>query len=664
MEGETEAINTIRVLCAEMVLRANSGHPGAPIGLAPLAHTLFTSFLRHSPENPDWLDRDRFVLSNGHACTLHYVLLHLCGYDVTLGDLKAFRTCGSKTPGHPECTHTPGVEVTTGPLGQGIGAAVGLAIAQKHTQAVFNTEEITLFRGRTFVVVGDGCLMEGVASEAASLAGHLGLSNLVVIYDSNAITIDGGTSLAFTEDVPMRFRAYGFTVLFCENGDEDIQRIKETLDEAAGEKEKPTLIVLKTTIGYGSALQGTEKVHGSPLSADDIRQMKQKFNLREEAFHVPETVRRLYRETQERGRKLEEEWNGLFREYQEKEKEKGAELQRRLAKTPLGKIEEEKFLEKHTEPMPTRKAGGLVLEELLKTAPELFLGSADLSLSTNVKTKEISVFQKKNYSGRFVHFGVREHAMFAAANGIAAHGLFTPLVSTFLVFLPYGLGALRLAALSNHHVLYVMTHDSIGLGEDGPTHQPVETIASLRALPNVTVHRPADLKETIGAYRNAVEGAGPHVLCLSRQNTPLLNGTSQEKTLFGGYRVVCSASPVAILLGTGTEVALCVEASNTLRREGIAVDVVSMPSTTLFEQQTPEYRKTVLLPHIPVISVEALSTFGWSRYSHAQIGLRTFGVSGNAGAVGERLGITEERICACVRALHGTEAHLLPVLEG
>ncbi|CAO3625050.1 unnamed protein product [Cunninghamella blakesleeana] len=631
-------INTIRTLAADVVKGANSGHPGAPMGLAPMAHTLFKNFVRCNPKNSHWPNRDRFVLSNGHACALQYILLHFLGYKLSMNDLKQFRHVNSATPGHPEREHTDGIEVTTGPLGQGISNAVGLAIAEQNLAATFNKPGFEIFNNYTYVVMGDGCLQEGVQSEACSLAGHLQLGKLIALYDDNHITIDGDTAVSFTEDVLKRFEAYGWHTQEVSNGDTDTQGVFEAIEKAKQVTNKPSLIKIKTTIGYGSLHEGEEKVHGSPLSDDDIIQLKKRFGFDpKEKYFVPQQVYDFYGAIAARGEKLNKEWDQQLELYNEKFPELGSEIKRRMkGELPNGW---ESVLPRYTssdQPQATRKLSEAALNKLAEVIPELIGGSADLTGSNNTRWKTAIDFQNPStnlgdYAGRYIRYGVREHGMFSIMNGIAAYQGLIPYGGTFLNFLTYGWGAARLSALSKSRVIYVMTHDSIGLGEDGPTHQPIETLAITRATPNMITIRPADGNETSGAYLVALERDDrPAVIALTRQNLPQINGSSVEAVRKGGYVIEPESDPdpQVTLIGTGSEVSIALEGAEILKKKGIKVRLVSMPSTELFDEQPLEYRQSVLLKAVPVVSVEALSTFGWQKYSHTQVGMTTFGSSG------------------------------------
>ncbi|CAM1500964.1 Fc.00g101260.m01.CDS01 [Cosmosporella sp. VM-42] len=653
--GETDqkAINTIRVLAADATFHSNSGHPGAPMGMAPVAHVLFDKFMKFNPKNPDWLNRDRFVLSNGHGCMLQYSLLHLFGYDLSIDDLKAFRTVDSKTPGHPEAHDTPGIEVTTGPLGQGIANAVGLAIAQAHTAATFNKPGFELVNNYTYCFLGDGCLMEGISGEASSLAGHLQLGNLVAIWDDNHISIDGNTNCAFTEDVPKRYEAYGWQVLTVEDGNADLESIEAALKEAQSVTDKPTLIQLKTTIGFGSLQEGTHGVHGSPLKADDIKQLKEKWGFNpNESFAVPQEVYDLYGKHSSEGAAREEEWNQLLAKYGKEYPTEHADLVRRLT----GDLPEgwEKTLPVYTpadSAVASRKLSETVLTKIHSAIPELFGGSADLTGSNLTRWKDAVDFQPKatglgDYSGRYVRYGVREHAMGAIMNGLAAYGTILPYGGTFLNFVSYAAGAVRLSALSQVRLIWVATHDSIGLGEDGPTHQPIETLTHFRALPNCMVWRPADGNETSAAYYVGLTSKHtPSIIALSRQNLPQLEGSTIEKANKGGYVLHEVEGADITLVSTGSEVCICVDAAKYLEeKHGLKARIVSIPCFEVFDLQTKEYRLSVLPDGIPSLSVEVMSTMGWERYTHEQFGLNRFGASGAYKDVYKKFEFTPEGI--------------------
>ncbi|KAI1790799.1 transketolase [Ganoderma leucocontextum] len=644
------AIATIRALAADVVGKANSGHPGAPMGLAPVAHVLFTRFFNANPKNSKWFNRDRFVLSNG--CALQYILLHLLGYKLSLDDLKAFRQIDSLTPGHPEANHTDGIELTTGPLGQGISNAVGLAIAQAHLGATFNKDGFDLINNYTYAFAGDGCLMEGVASEAASLAGHLQLGNLIVIYDDNHISIDGDTAVAFTENVEQRFQAYGWQTLHVDDGDHDLASIHKAIVEAQKEKGKPTLIRLHTTIGYGSKQQGTHGVHGAPLKADDIQQLKAKFGLpSDQSFYVPDATYEAYHAVAAKGAKAETAWNALLASYGQKYPNEHAELTRRIAgKLPANWEKALPVYKSSDAAQASRKLSEIVLSAIVPIIPELVGGSADLTGSNLTRTKTMVDFQPEstglgNYKGTYIRFGVREHGMGAIANGLHAYGGIIPFVATFLNFVSYAAGAVRLSALSKHQVIWIATHDSIGLGEDGPTHQPVEIAAHLRAIPNLDFWRPADGNETSAAYYSALtRKETPSILSLSRQNLPNLENSTIEKALKGGYVVHEVQGEDLTIVSTGSEVSIALEAAAKLNGEGIKARVVSLPCWSIFDQQPQEYRLSVLRSGAPILSLEAYSTLGWAKYSHEQYGLPGWGASGPYKKVYEKFGITGSNI--------------------
>ncbi|GAA5911689.1 hypothetical protein JCM6882_006940 [Rhodosporidiobolus microsporus] len=653
---DLKAINTIRTLALDTVNKANSGHPGAPMGMAPAAHVLFSRFMQCNPKNPKWANRDRFVLSNGHACALQYVLLHLLGYAVSIDDLKQFRQLDSITPGHPELGVTPGIEVTTGPLGQGFANAVGLAIAQAHLGATFNKDGYSLFDNHTYMFTGDGCLMEGVSGEAASLAGHLKLGNLIAIYDDNKISIDGDTKIAFTEDVAKRFESYDWQVLTVEDGNGDLKSIFEAIEEAKKETRKPTIICLKTTIGFGSKDQGTHGVHGNPLKADDTVNIKNAFGFNpEEFFAVPEETKALYADIAKRGAEAEDKWNSLFGEYSQKYPKEAEDIQRRLdGRLPDGWEKALPSFQPSDDAVATRKLSEVLLAKLSEAVPELVSGSADLTPSNLTRWKNAVDFQPPenglgDYTGRYIRYGVREHGMGAIANGIAAYGpnLMVPAVGTFLNFVSYAAGAVRLAALSHQRVIWVATHDSIGLGEDGPTHQPIETVAHFRALPNCNVWRPADGNETSAAYYMSLTSTHtPSVLALTRQNLPQLAGSSIEKANKGGYVLHEVENADVTLVATGSEVAIAVEAAELLEKKGTKARVVSLPCFEVFRQQSDDYRLSVLPDGHPILSIEAYSSFGWGEWAHSHVAINTFGASAPAKAVYKKFGLTGEDVSA------------------
>lgn len=661
---EQLAVTTLRTLSIDAIEQAKSGHPGMPMGAAPMAYVLWTKFLRHNPANPKWFDRDRFVLSAGHGSMLLYSLLHLCGYDLPLEELKNFRQWGSRTPGHPEYGHTPGVEATTGPLGQGIAMAVGMAMAERHLAARFNRDGHTIIDHYTYVICGDGDLMEGVAAEAASLAGHLKLGKLIVLYDSNDISLDGETALAFTEDVRRRFEAYGWQVLRVDDGN-DLEAIARAIEAARAETTRPSLIEVKTVIGYGSPNKGGKAAaHGAPLGPDEVKRVKEFYGWPQEpAFYIPDEVRAHFAEVKERGQALEAEWNARLAAYEAAYPELAAELKRVMAGELPADWDADLPSYKPGDQLATRAASGQTLNAVAKRMPELIGGSADLASSNQTTLKGYPVFSADDYAGRNIWFGVREFAMAAALNGMALHGGLKVYGGTFLVFSDYLRPAIRLSALMKQPVVYVLTHDSIAVGEDGPTHQPIEHIPSLRLIPDLTVIRPADANETVAAWRYALAHArGPVALVLSRQNLPVLPGTAEraaDGVRRGAYVLADaeSGTPDAILIATGSEVSLALEAKERLAAEGVAVRVVSMPSWELFEAQPEEYRRAVLPPEVTArVAVEAAHPMGWERYVGPQgavIGIDRFGASAPGARVMQAFGFTADNVVATVKRVLG-----------
>ncbi|TVQ20786.1 MAG: transketolase [Leptolyngbya sp. DLM2.Bin15] len=658
---EQLCINSIRFLAIDAVEKAKSGHPGLPMGAAPMAFVLWDRFMRFNPKNPQWFNRDRFVLSAGHGCMLQYALLHLTGYDsVTLDDVKSFRQWGARTPGHPENFETAGVEVTTGPLGQGIANGVGLAMAEAHLAARFNKPDATLVDHYTYVILGDGCNMEGVSGEACSLAGHLGLGKLIALYDDNHISIDGSTDIAFTEDVGKRFEAYGWHVQHVEDGNTDLAAIDNAIAAAKAVTDRPSLIKVTTTIGYGSPnKQNTAGVHGAALGASEVEATREKLGWNYEPFVVPEDALAHFRKAVERGASYEAEWQETLAAYRTKYPAEAAEFERMLSgKLPEGWADSLPTYTPDDAAIATRKNSQATLNALAPALPELVGGSADLTHSNLTELKVSGDFQKGQYQNRNMRFGVREHGMGAICNGISLHnsGLI-PYCATFLVFADYMRAAIRLSALSEAQVIYVMTHDSIGLGEDGPTHQPVETIASLRVIPNLIVMRPADGNEVSGAYKVAVEKQdGPTLIAFSRQNLPNLVGSSIDSVAKGAYVLSDSdGTPDLILIGTGSEVHLCVEAAKQLQAEGKKVRVVSMPSWEMFDAQDASYKESVLPKAVTKrLAVEAGSTFGWCRYVGSAgdvIGIDTFGASAPGDVCLEKFGFTVDNVLAKAKAL-------------
>lgn len=660
---EELCINSIRFLAIDAVEKAKSGHPGLPMGAAPMAYVLWDKFMRFNPKNPHWFNRDRFVLSAGHGCMLQYALLYLTGYDsVTLDDIKQFRQWGSKTPGHPENFETPGVEVTTGPLGQGIANAVGLAMAEAHLAAKFNKPDCTVVDHYTYVILGDGCNMEGVSGEACSLAGHLGLGKLIALYDDNHISIDGSTDISFTEDVAKRFEAYGWHVQHVEDGNTDLEAIAKAIEAAKAVTDKPSLIKVTTTIGYGSPnKQNTAGVHGAALGGDEIKLTRENLGWSYGDFETPDDALNHMRQAIERGASYQAEWEEALATYRTQYPAEAAELERMLVgNLPDGWADALPTYSPEDKALATRKTSETTLNALAPALPELIGGSADLTHSNLTELKISGSFQKGAYENRNLRFGVREHGMGAICNGIALHnsGLI-PYCATFLVFADYMRAAIRLSALAQAGVIYVMTHDSIGLGEDGPTHQPVETLASLRAIPNLTVIRPADGNETSGAYKVAVASRkAPTLMAFSRQGLPQLEGSSIDAVAKGAYILSDSeGTPDIILIGTGSEVKLCVEAAAALRGEGTKVRVVSMPSWELFDAQDKAYRESVLPKAVTKrLAVEAAASFGWCKYVGSDgdtVSVDTFGVSAPGGTIMEKFGFTTENVLSRAKALLG-----------
>jgi transketolase len=656
-------INSIRFLAVDAIEKSKSGHPGLPMGAAPMAFVLWDSFMRYNPKNPQWFNRDRFVLSAGHGSMLQYALLYLTGYDsVTIDDIKQFRQWGAKTPGHPENFVTAGVEVTTGPLGQGIANAVGLAVAEAHLAAKFNKPDATIVDHYTYVILGDGCNMEGISGEAASIAGHWGLGKLIALYDDNHISIDGSTDVAFTEDVSKRFESYGWHVLHVKDGNTDLAGIAQAIEAAKAVTDKPTMIKVTTTIGYGSPnKQDTAGIHGAALGPEETIATRKNLGWEYDAFVVPEDALNHARKAVERGAGYESAWNTVYAGYKAKYPQEAAEFDRFIS----GKLPEgwDQVLPTYTpedKALPTRKHSENCLNKLGAVLPELIGGSADLTHSNLTELKGAGDFQKGHFANRNIHFGVREHAMGAICNGMALHnsGLI-PYGATFLIFTEYMRAAIRLAALSEAGSIWVMTHDSIGQGEDGPTHQPIETLASLRAIPDLTVIRPADGNETSGGYKVAIEKSKANastLLAFTRQNVPNLAGTSIAGVAKGAYTIVDSeGTPDIILIGTGSEVSLCVSAAEKLTAVGKKVRVVSMPSSTLFDTQDAAYKESILPKAVTKrLSVEAASSFGWHKYIGSEgdtVSIDTFGASAPGGICLEKFGFTVDNVLAKAKAL-------------
>lgn len=650
MKVENLAINTIRVLSSQMVDKANSGHPGLPLGAAPMAFTLWDKAMKHNPKNPHWFNRDRFILSAGHGSALVYSLLHIFNYGLEMEELKNFRQLGSKTPGHPEYSHTVGVEATTGPLGQGMSMAVGLAMAEKHLASVFNTPKYEIIDHYTYTIVGDGCMMEGITNEAASLAGTLGLDKLIVLYDSNSISIEGNTEIAFTENVRARFEALQFNTYFIEDGN-DTQAILATIEKAKANKNgKPHFIEIITKIGFGSPQEGSEKAHGSPLGTEGTQTLKSNLGWEyEEDFYVPQEVKEYLTSVNERQAGYEQEWNDLYEEY----KAENPELAKRLENWKsdnfdLSILDSEEFYE-FDKPLASRAASGQSLNKLAKVVENFFGGSADLAPSNNSEIKGSAYITKDDFTGKNIHYGVREHAMAAVANGISLHGGLLPFVATFFVFSDYLKPALRLSAIMKRKVIYILTHDSIGVGEDGPTHQPIDQMAMLRAIPNVINLRPADNRETAHAWAYAMRAKDmPITLALTRQTLPDLDG-SGEGLSKGAYILKdYGDEPQIILLASGSEVNLVNEAAKALYEEGTSVRVVSVPSFELFEAQDESYKESVLPKSIRKrLAVEVYNDNSWYKYIGLDgklISLNRFGESAPGDEVFEYLGFTVENV--------------------
>ncbi|MEI8354505.1 MAG: transketolase [Deltaproteobacteria bacterium] len=657
-------INTIRTLSIDAVQQANSGHPGTAMALAPLAYVLWTGFLRHNPRNPKWFNRDRFILSNGHASVLHYAILYLTGYDLSLNDLKNFRQWGSKTPGHPEYGHTAGIEATTGPLGQGIMNGVGMAMAEAHLAAVFNREGAEVVDHNTYLFCGDGDLMEGASHEAASLAGHLELGKLICVYDDNKITIEGDTSLACSDDVSRRFEGYHWHVQNLGDRANDLDTLVKAFAEAREEKGRPSLIILRSHIGYGSPnRQDRAEAHGEPLGEEEVKLVKNYLAWpTDEKFFVPDQVLEKMRRAVELGKELEETWNRRYSKYRDAFPELARGLEAALSgELPTGWDSGIPRFDPEDGSMATRTASGKILNAIAEKVPWLLGGSADLSPSTKTLLKSSRYFAWGRYANRNIAWGIREHAMCGCSNGLSLHGGIRPYAATFFVFTDYARPAIRLAALMGLPVIYLMTHDSIGLGEDGPTHQPIEQLASFRAMPNICVIRPADANETAFAWRSAmIRKGGPSMLVLTRQGVPIFDRTllsGAEGALQGAYilAVENAARADIILIASGSEVQLILEARKVLAAEGIAARVVSMPCWELFREQSLEYRNSVLPPEITArMAVEAGATFGWRDWVGERgdiIGIDQFGASAPAGEIFRNYGLTVINVVERARKL-------------
>ena len=646
------SINTIRFLSVDAVEKAHSGHPGLPLGAAPMAYVLWDRFLRHNPRNPHWFNRDRFILSAGHGSMLLYSLLHLTGYDLPLSEIERFRQWDSKAPGHPEAGMTPGVEVTTGPLGQGFGMSVGMAVAEAYLASCFNRPDLPIVDHYTYVLASDGDLMEGVSSEAASLAGTMRLGKLIVLCDDNHVTLEGPTPVVFTEDVCGRFRSYGWQVLSVPDGN-NLDAVDAAIRLAQADKDRPSLLVVRTHIGYGSPKQDTFEAHGEPLGPEATRKTKEKLGWpTEPPFYIPEEARTHLRKAADRGEQLESQWKELFEDYRRQHPEDAAQLERMIrGELPRDWAAGLPWFKPDPAGVATRVASGKVLNAIAKRLPEVIGGSADLNPSTKTYLAGDGDFAPGDHAGRNLHFGVREHAMGTMVNGMAMHGGVIPYGATFFVFTDYMRPSLRLAALMASHSIFVYTHDSIGLGEDGPTHQPVEHLMSLRAMPNMTVLRPADANETTAAWRIAVERHGPVCLVLTRQNLPILDpekyplrdGVPRGAYVLAGERERAEV----ILIATGSEVQLALAALDKLTEKKIAARVVSMPSWELFEEQSAEYREQVLPSDVPKLAVEAGATLGWYKYlgeKGAVIGIDRFGASAPGKVVMEKLGLNVDNL--------------------
>ena len=654
---DIKSINTVRVLSADGIEKAKSGHPGLPLGSAPIAYELFAHHMKHNPKNPDWANRDRFILSAGHGSMLLYSLFHLFQYgDLSLEDLKQFRQLGSKTPGHPEYGHTVGVEATTGPLGAGMGMAVGMAMAEAHMASVFNEDGFDIVDHYTYVLGGDGCMMEGISSEAFSLAGTLGLSKLIVFYDSNGISIEGSTDIAFTENVVERMKAFGFQTIEVEDGN-DIEAIGKAIKEAKADKERPSFIKVNTVIGYGAGKKaGSASSHGEPLGSEALRDLKVGFGFNpDESFKVDDDVYENFKSINEKNKKIEDEWNKLFKEYVDKYPDKAKLWEKYYSDIDESLIETDEFWSWDENKAATRNISGSIINRLKDLYPNLIGGSADLSPSNKTVMNDEGYIKKGDYSGRNIHFGVRELAMTAITNGILLHGGLRAYCATFFVFSDYTKPMARLSALMNIPTIFVFTHDSIGVGEDGPTHEPVEQLAMLRSLPNFNTFRPADAKETVAAwYAALVSKKTPTAIVLTRQNLPQLSGSTKE-ALKGGYIIkeASKATPDMILIASGSEVSLAVDAADELENEGVATRVVSMPCMDVFEKQSKEYKDKILPNTVRNrVAIEALSGFGWDKYTGLDgrvISMNSFGASAPQDLLFKKFGFTKENVVATAK---------------
>lgn len=646
MSVQQKSVDTIRIISSEAIQKANSGHPGICIGAAPIGFELFSDFLRFSYKNPKWDNRDRFVLSAGHGSMLLYSLLHLFGYDLTMDDIKNFRQLGSRTPGHPEYGKTAGVETSTGPLGQGLGNAVGMAVAEAYLAAKFNKPEFPVVDHFTYCLCGDGCLEEGIGYESCSFAGAQKLGKLILLYDSNNMTIEGNIDCTFSEDIPTRFAAQGWQVLRVDDAN-NLLLLRAAIKKAQSDLTRPTVIICKTVIGYGSPLADSPDVHGAPMGEENLAKTKEFFGWEEEPFTVPADVKEYCKKIADEKLKYEEEWNELFAKYEQAYPELAAEYKRFMGgiEPDFKKIE---GLFDYSAPEATRASGGKALAKISQLMPNIMSGSADLAPSTKTELKGAGYFSPENRLGRNIHYGIREHAMAAICNGIQLHGGLQALCSTFFSFADYMKAGIRMSALMNIPVIYVMTHDSIGVGEDGPTHQPMEQLISLRSIPNIKVFRPCDGRETAAAYVSALTQSNPTAIVLTRQNLPQYPGTGL-KALLGGYVLSdCEGTPDVILIGTGSEIELCMGAKDILASKGRKVRVVSMPCMEEFERQTQEYKDSVLPPAVKArVCVEAASHFAWYKYSGdcgEVIAMHSFGTSGPAKQLFEYFGFTKENV--------------------
>ena len=653
MDHSQLTINTIRFLSADAIEKAKSGHPGIALGAAPMGYALWQNVLTFNPSNSNFANRDRFVLSAGHGSMLNYALLHLYGFKMSIDDIKNFRQLGSKTPGHPEYGHTHGVETSTGPLGQGIANAVGMAIAETHLASIYNKEGFNVVDHYTYALCGDGCMMEGIEYESASLAGTLKLGKLIVIYDSNNITIEGNTGNAFTEDVAKRHLAQGWQVIDVKDGS-DVNAVTKAIKKAKLEKDKPSLIVCHTRIGEGSPNAGSADTHGAPLGAANLEAMRKNLNYNYAPFEVPSEVYAHTKKAINRGKRAEKAWKKMFSEYSKQYPELAKQFLEVTSGKPLNVENDDLFVFEKDD--ATRNLGGIVINKLAKSVPQLFGGSADLNPSTKTYLKGLGDYSPENRAGRNLHFGIREHAMSAICNGMAVHGGVIPFCSTFFVFSDYMKNAIRLSALMNLNVIYVLTHDSIGVGEDGPTHQPVEQLISLRSIPNMKVFRPCDGRETAASYLAAVNQKGPSSIILTRQTLKSYEGTG--KNVFKGAYILSDSekkTPDVILIASGSEVECCMNAKEMLKQDGIDARVVSMPCMELFEKQSKKYKESVIPTSVRKrVCVEAGSSYSWYKYAGidgAVIGIDKFGLSGPAKEVFELYGITSKNVYETAKKL-------------